>query len=99
MIETRAAEFEPEPITLSPEQRLLVEQRLREAPARSRIVSSGLDPDAIEEQAVASLTFRPAPRPDRDEREDDRSSADAAAAAAAAIVNAIVNGPGAPAPN
>lgn len=96
VIETRSAEFErPDPVTLSPEQRLLVEQRLREVPASRRLASTGLDPNSLEEQAVASLTLRPTPPDERDKPEDERSASEAAAAA---LVNAIVNGPGQPAP-
>jgi len=62
-IETRAAEFERKsPLVLSPEQRLLVDQRLREAPSTAemavrRIGRNDIDANASDAQSVASLVL------------------------------------------
>lgn len=94
VIETRSAEFvRPDPTTLSPEQRLLIDQRLREAPATARsgarrLASSGDDAESEETQAVASLVLRAPPPPREDVPAEEQ---DATAAEAAAIVNAIIN--------
>lgn len=64
-IETRSAEFgRPRTPALSPEQRLLVDQRLRDAGLGSRVANIGrtmpdaaVDPDAIEGQALASVAL------------------------------------------
>lgn len=63
VIETRSAEFaRPEAATLSAEQRLLIDQQLREAPpgartAVRRLGSTGFEPDSIEEQGVAAIAL------------------------------------------
>jgi hypothetical protein len=62
VIETRASEFRiPDPLILSPEQKLLVDQRLREAPATRAAIRQGdasaLDPDAAENQAIAAVAL------------------------------------------
>ena len=99
VIETRAAEFaRPNPLTLSPEQRLLVDQRLRDATATSRspVVrpadAAAADPDSPESQAVAALV-RGQTRPD-----DAKSPTDAVPAelpaAAAAVIEAILGNAG-----
>jgi len=99
VIERRSAEFSrPEAPQLSPEQRLLVEQRARNAPvtrdAARRLADTGLDSESMEAQGVASLVLRdqaPAERPD--ERPSD-AAAKGLSDATAAIVNAIVVGAG-----
>ena len=66
VIETRAAEFERRsPLILSPEQRLLVDQRLRDAPSTAemavrRIGRNDIDADAADAQSVASLVLNQA---------------------------------------
>lgn len=63
VIETRAGEFvAPDPLRLSPEQRLLVDQRLREATGSARLAGrradeQSLDPDDFEGQAVAATAL------------------------------------------
>jgi hypothetical protein len=95
VIETRSAEFtRPDPTVLSPEQRLLVDQRLREAPgtartAARRLAETGTDSDSEAAQGVASLVLRPAPP--REEEPAASQEALATEAAAAALVNAIIN--------
>jgi hypothetical protein len=91
VIETRAAEFRrPDPTQLSPEQRLLIQQRLREgsttASATRRLVSDG-DADSMEGLAVASIVLG-SPQ-SREERPVDPAE-EAAADAAAALVTAII---------
>lgn len=93
VIETRSAEFDrPAPPALSAEQRLLIEQRAREARMSSRRAARRLAEDADaaspETQGIASLVLRPSPGPD--DRPADET--DLRAADAAAIVNAIING-------
>ena len=103
MIETRSAQFaRPERPTLSPEQRLLVDQRVREAPSRGlrdrRFEPRATDPDRADDQAIAAVTL-------------DRAGADAALAAAnqvgrapalpeasAALIEVILNNAGAQTP-
>lgn len=102
VIETRSAEFiRPDPTVLSPEQRLLVDQRLREAPATARsgarrLAATGADAESEETQSVASLVLRP-PAQRRDE--EPAQEQDATAAEAAAIVNAIINAGSSRSPN
>jgi hypothetical protein len=67
VIENRAAEFtSPDPAALSPEQRLLAEQRLRDGngstrDAGRRLARSGEDVVSGEAQAVASVVLGTAP--------------------------------------
>lgn len=98
-IETRAAEFErPPPTLLSPEQRLLVDQRLR-AGARTvateaqRIGQNEIDADSPEAQGLASITLpRPGEHvPGSDGKVDAQGQAPIDAAGAALIL-AIVEG-------
>lgn len=60
VIETRSAEFErPDPATLSPEQRLLVEQQLtEEADAARRLTTPAMDPDSLDQQSIAAIALR-----------------------------------------
>lgn len=98
-IETRSAEFaRPDPAVLSPEQRILVEQRLREdrnvqrSPVRRMAQGAATNPDDLNSQEVASLLLgRPSAGDDAQDREQP-GGADAQAEAAAAIVQAIING-------
>lgn len=92
VIETRSAEFvRPDPTQLSPEQRLLVQQRLREGSttntATRRLASEG-DADTLEGLAVASVVLGTT-APSREERPVDPAK-EAAADAAAALVTAII---------
>ncbi len=70
VIETRASEFvRANPLTLSPEQRLLIDQRVRDLPATwstaiRRIGRNDVDADANDSQTIASValaTGAPAP--------------------------------------
>lgn len=93
VIETRSAEFDrPVPPTLSAEQRLLVEQRAREARMSDRGAARRLadeaDADTAATQGIASFVLRPAER----RVEDPAEGAGISEAEAAAIVNAIQNG-------
>jgi hypothetical protein len=93
VIETRSAEFtRPDSIVLSPEQRILVQQRLREAPAGPRMGAKRLaengDPDSEDSQSIASIVLR---SPTQPREEEAAGEEDATAAEAAAIVNAIIN--------
>lgn len=93
VIESRSAEFiRPEPVSLSPEQRLLVEKRLRDAPANSRNAARRLGgsstDNSIETQGVASVMLGMS----RVGEERPVAAEDQQAVEAAAIVNAIING-------
>ena len=96
VIETRAAEFRPpEETPLSPEQRLLVDQRLRAGPGTAQTASrrlgvAGLEPDSIEEQGVAAIALSNTRQPARDE--DPAESEETLSAEAQALINAIVQG-------
>lgn len=78
VIETRSAQFaRPERPTLSPEQRLLIDQRVREAPTLRgtrdrRFEPRATDPDRADDQAIASMVL-------------DRAGLEAAVAAAGAV--------------
>jgi len=94
VIETRAAEFaRRDPTALSPEQRIIIEQQLRErggsfGGAARRLAANGDDARSLESQGVASVVLRTPPaepgpaKPDVDP---------AASEAMTALVNAIVN--------
>lgn len=98
VIETRAAEFRrPDPNQLSPEQRLLVQQRLREgtttASATRRLVSDG-DADSMEGLAVASIVLgSPQPTEKRPLDPAEEAAVDAAAALVTAIIGQTSPGP------
>jgi hypothetical protein len=89
VIETRSAEFaRPGAATLSPEQRLLVEQRARDSGnfgAVRRLATTGLAAGSVEEQGVASYAINTAPTPTKEAPKEDSISAESAA-----IINAIV---------
>lgn len=96
VIETRAAEFaRPPQGVLSAEQRLLIDQQLREGPADTRTAArrlgqTGFDPDSLEEQGIASVAIRgnaPTAPPDR---EDDATAIDPAVQAILGILNVPV---------
>jgi hypothetical protein len=93
VIETRAAEFvRPDPTTLSPEQRLLIQQRLREDPtsganAARRLARDG-DADSLQGLGVASIVLNRPPAPSEEKPTDPAKDA---AAEAAALVTAIIN--------
>jgi hypothetical protein len=80
---------------LSPEQRIIAEQQLRERTgkfggAARRLAVNGSDAESMEAQGVASVVLRAPPaEPKRDKPEQDP----AAAEQLNAIVNAIVNRP------
>ena len=95
VIENRAAEFarrEPQP--LSPEQRIIAEQQLRDraqtiSGAAKRLAVTGEDADSIEAQGVASVVLRRPPEEPRDKPKDEPAASDQLQA----IVNAIVGSP------
>lgn len=91
VVETRSAEFDRTPPPLSPEQRLLLEQRTaiptdRQGTARRLASGEG----SQEDQAVASLALR---RPDVPTDGKDEEKAALTREQAAAIVGAILNQP------
>lgn len=91
VIETRSAEFtRPDPALLSPEQRLLVEQRNRpmtnERAAAQRLATNLSDPDEIQDQAIASQVLQTgAPPSDAPEQEP------ALPAELEAVVQGVIN--------
>lgn len=93
VIETRAAEFSrPDATPLSPEQRIIIAQQLREragtAGQAARLLAIGsLDADSEEAQEVASIVLRPPPAPPEQKKSDEGPTAEEQAAA---IVNAII---------
>ena len=97
VIETRSAEFvRPDPTILSPEQRLLVEQRLREPVMTRRTVARQVgtgDPQADDDatQEVASFVQRPTTPAPATERESGVPGVEAITSTAEAIA-AIVLG-------
>jgi len=87
VIETRSAEFTPpEPTPLSPEQRLLVENRLLNADATRRLANSG-SADTMADQAIASIALDAARPPDPVRPEEDPTQG--LDPAVAALVEAI----------
>src|SRR3546814_11394472 len=85
MMETRRAEYtRPDPHILSPEQRLLVDHRLREGPGTvlgaSRRLARDADANAdlISNQAVASVALQTPPtvRPNKPEEQSPELSAE-----------------------
>jgi hypothetical protein len=94
VIETRSAEFKrPAPAQLSPEERLLVEQRLRERPAGARgaarrLAEQGEDAGSLESQGVASVVLRNAAPAQREPQPRDETQG--LSQEAAAVVNAIL---------
>lgn len=97
VIETRSAEFSrAEAAPLSPEARLLVEQRNRSSggqEAARRLASNSADPDDVQDQAIASvvLTQRPLSRPE--DEEQDASSEPTEAQAFQALIERVVGNP------
>lgn len=100
VIETRAAEFaRPDPAILSPEQRILMEQQLRErsasiSGASRRLATTGDGANTMAGQEVASIVLgRSSDAADKKEKPEESPQL---SEEAAAIVNAIVNQPAAP---
>ena len=97
VIETRAAEFtRPDTTPLSPEQRIIIQQQLRDrgstADSAARLLAIGtIDANRAEDQAVASIVLRKPPEPPKEKKPDEEPTA--AEQAAAALVNAIMNQP------
>lgn len=98
-IETRAAEFGRRTNgALSPEQRLLVDRKLREVPASAasaveRIGRNDVDADARDAQVVASVVLPPPAAPVSVTTEVDAALGDAAQGAAVnAVIQAITTG-------
>lgn len=96
VIETRAAEFRPPaPAKLSPEQRLLGEQRTpaastAEAAAR-RLATNVADPNSMEDQSIAAIVLRD--RPATPAAPVEEEPAEEASPAIQAIVGAITGDP------
>lgn len=101
VIETRSGEFvRADPLVLSPEQRLLVDQRLRDGPSTSqsaaqRIGKNEIDPTSMDVQGLASLALA-IPVGDSPVPVGEQTDAQAAATSLVeAIIGGIgVNGPG-----
>lgn len=97
VIETRAAEFQrPETTPLSPEQRIIIAQQLRERAATAggaaKLLAMGsIDADDPESQQVASVVLKSPAEPVKEKKPVEEPTE--AEATAAAIVNAIVNQP------
>ena len=93
-IEKRAEEFvRADGPTLTPEQRLLVQQRLREgAPsterALSRLAADNADPNSLSDQAIASQILKQPTELPAAETQPDATTGNNAAALVEAIVNA-----------
>ncbi|WP_375402181.1 hypothetical protein [uncultured Sphingomonas sp.] len=104
VIETRSAQFaRPERPTFSPEQRLLVDQRVREAPllrgARDRRFDPrATDPDRADDQAIAAMALDRAGADAALAAADQAGRAPAVPEAAAALIEVILNNAGAQAP-
>lgn len=98
VIETRAADFaKPSPLVLSPEQRLIVDQRLRDAPASAqaaveRIGRNDVDPAAADAQSVASLVIAPATGTRDAEKPASDTGVAPTGALSTALIQAIVEG-------
>ena len=91
VIETRSAEFDRTPAPLSPEQRLLLEQRtvaLSGAQGVARRLAAG--EGSTDDQAVASIALRQPQQP-ADKKDEEKSPI--SQEQAAAIVGAILNPP------
>ena len=92
VIETRSAEFaRPEPAPLSPEQRLLSEQRNRDmrgdGAAARRLANNTGNPDELQDQAIASVALANSlPARAQQEEEPSRLSSETQA-----LVQALVN--------
>jgi hypothetical protein len=94
VIENRAEAFKgQEPVELSPEQKIILEQLAQEKKdldtAARRLAASGNDADSIEAQGVAFIVLRPPAR--EEEKPEDKPSQDEAAAAVNAILNPGLN--------
>ena len=104
-IEARSAEFaRPRTPAFSPEQRLLVDQRLRDAGLGSRVANLGrttpdasVDPDAIEGQALASVALDRAGAGGRDAEANAAAGADPLGSlpeASAALIQVLLENAG-----
>ena len=93
-IEKRADEFvHADGPTLTPEQRLLVQQRLREgAPTTkntlNRLAADNVDPESLADQAIASQILKQPAEPAAADKQPDATTPENAAALVEAIVNA-----------
>lgn len=98
VIENRSAEFaRPDPGALSPEQRLLLEQEVREGALDARdgarrLAQTGEADESLAAMGVAAAALRPK------EEVDEKTKADEDVAKAAELVGAIINQPLPPAP-
>lgn len=97
VIETRAAEFSPRAAPpLSPEQRIIMDQQLRErtsgmASAVRRLANNGEDAQSPDAQGLASVVLREPVDPKREQPTDPAAAA--ASGQILAIVNAIIDRP------
>lgn len=100
VIENRASEFAgKEPPKLSPEQRLLLDERLRETAAdfesaAKRLALTGQSDKSLESLGVASMVLSTPAEPPKKDKPEEPAVNDATAA----IINAIVNGGNSPPP-
>ena len=99
VIETRSAEFvRPEPV-LSAEQRLLIDQQVRERTdsfqsAARRLASNAGDPDSRDEQGIASLVLAgPAPAPQPTPEEEPSNEAMTVIEAIVGAMNSVPPSP------
>ena len=95
VIESRAAEFgKADSTPLSPEQRIIVAQQLRErgnTAGAARLLAIGLlDADSADGQEVASIVLKPPPEPVKKKEPVEEPTAEEQAVA---IVNAIISQP------
>ncbi len=104
VIETRADQFaRPERPILSPEQRLLIDQRVREAPSLRgsrdrRFDPRATDPDRADDQAIAAMVLDRASTQATVAAADAAGQAPALPDASAALIDVILNRTGAQAP-
>ena len=94
IIENRSSEFaRPDPNALSPEQRLLLEQEVREGALNAekgarRLAATGQADESLSAMGVAATVLRPG-----EEVQQPKPPEDDVAKAAADIVGAIINQP------
>lgn len=96
VIETRADDYtRPSPTELSPEQKLLIDQQLREqtdgvAEAAQKLAKSGEADDSTESMGIAAIVLRQsAPPPEEPDKQKDPAQDAAAQAAIQAISQAL----------
>lgn len=97
VIETRSAEFaRRESAPLSPEARLLAEQRNRTLTGQEsarRLANNSADPNDFQDQAIASVVLSQRGAPQREEEDEDGASLPTEAQAFQALIEGIVGNP------